>query len=55
MVDLKNTKLKAHTQSSSIPLFHAACQDIVRKKHGDSLRGVGSMRRGLYEPEANKL
>jgi len=55
MVDLKKTKLKAHTQSFSIPLFHAAYQDIVCKKHRDSLRGVGFTKRGLYEPEANKL
>jgi hypothetical protein len=42
-------------QHSNIPSFHAAYQDNVRKKHRDSLRGVGPSRRGLYEPEANKL
>ena len=38
-----------------LELFHAACQKNGRKKHFDSLRGVGSMRRALYEPEASKL
>jgi hypothetical protein len=35
--------------------FHADYHENDRKKHCDSLRGVGSPRRGLYEPEANKL
>jgi hypothetical protein len=47
---LKKTRLKAH-----IPSFHAAYRENGRKKDCDSLRGVGSPMRGLYEPEANKL
>jgi len=39
----------------NIPSFHKAYQENGRKKYCYSLRGVGSMRCGLYEPEANKL
>ena len=43
------------SQHSTIPSFHTAHQENGHKKYRDSLRGVGSPRRGLYEPEANKL
>jgi len=43
-----------------IPSFHYSIipygsSEKGRKKYCDSLRGVGSPKRGLYEPEANKL
>jgi hypothetical protein len=48
-------KLVRFAHNWNIPTFHTAHQENGRKEYFESLRGVGSTRRGLYEPEADKL